>query len=430
MQKRIISILLTTFFLMENLMADNIEYKNINGIKVPFILEYLNISPTIQLDIIFKHSGTISNDKTPISKFTSKILNEGSSKKPFDAFHQELEQRAISLSVNTGRETMAFSISCLKEELPYAMKLLKELFRYPNISKKSFQKVSLMMKSSILEQQVDFDSLASNQLHSMIFKDTVFEQPSIGTLESLKQIKIKTIKEFFKNHITTNNAVVVVGGDFNKNDIKSIQNSLSVLPNKKSKEIQKITPNLEKRYKKIQKDTKQAYIYFASPFNMNINDEDIYKAKVAFFILGSSGFGSRLMNEIRVKKALAYSAYAYTDITKSYSIMTGYMQTKTNNEKQAIEIIKKEIDKFLSKGATQKELDSAKKFILGSEPLRNETISQRLNQRFNEYYKNLGENSQKRFLDKISKLTLKDLNIFIKKHTEISNIAFSVVTNK
>ncbi len=57
-------------------------------------------------------------------------------------------------------------------------------------------------------------------------------------------------------------------------------------------------------------------------------DEDNYKAKVASFILGGSGFGSRLMEEIRVKRGLAYGTYSSININRLYSSFSGYFQTK------------------------------------------------------------------------------------------------------
>jgi predicted Zn-dependent peptidase len=162
---------------------------------------------------------------------------------------------------------------------------------------------------------------------------------------------------------------------------------------------------------------------------MSSKDKDNYKAKVASFILGGSGFGSRLMEEIRVKRGLAYSAYGYTSINKSHSYFTGYLQTKIENQKQAQKLVSKIVDDFVKKGATKEELNSAKKFLQGSEPLRTETFSQRQNRAFNLYYKGLDFDYPKKELELINNLTLKELNSFIKQHNEIKDLSFLIVTN-
>ncbi len=79
---------------------------------------------------------------------------------------------------------------------------------------------------------------------------------------------------------------------------------------------------------------------------------------------------------------------------------------------------------------TKEELASAQQFILGSQPLRNETLSQRLNRAFQEYYNNRPLGSTTEELKLLEAITLPEINTFIKKHKEIADISFSVVTGE
>jgi predicted Zn-dependent peptidase len=108
--------------------------------------------------------------------------------------------------------------------------------------------------------------------------------------------------------------------------------------------------------------------------------------------------------------------------------MNGYLQTKLESMSEAKKTIKDVIAKFVKDGVTQEELEQTKKFLLGSEPLRVETMSQRLNRTFMEFYKGqkLGHSQQE--LKKIKNLKLKDLNEFIKSHREILEMSFAIVT--
>ncbi|WP_323669815.1 M16 family metallopeptidase [Aliarcobacter butzleri] len=168
-------------------------------------------------------------------------------------------------------------------------------------------------------------------------------------------------------------------------------------------------------------------MYFGSSFNIDSKDEENYKAKVASFILGGSGFGSRLMEEIRVKRGLAYSAYGNISINKTHTYFSGYLQTKNETAKEAQELVSKLVDEFVENGVTQEELTAAKNFLLGSEPLRNETLAQRLNKSFTLYYRGLDQDYSKKELEKIQNLKLEDLNNYIKSHKEINNLTFSIV---
>ena len=103
--------------------------------------------------------------------------------------------------------------------------------------------------------------------------------------------------------------------------------------------FEKITFTTQAKEEIIKKETEQSYIYFSSPFHIEADSKENYKAKVASFILGGSGFGSRLMEEIRVKHGLAYSAYGQIKNNKSHSHFSGYLQTKLDNTQKAKEMV-------------------------------------------------------------------------------------------
>ena len=136
------------------------------------------------------------------------------------------------------------------------------------------------------------------------------------------------------------------------------------------------------------------------------------------------------MEEIRVKKGLAYSAYARVNVTKSSSYLSGYLQTKLESLDDAKSTVKDVFSNFVKDGVTKDELEQTKKFLLGSEPLRVETMSQRLSRTFQEYYRGFELGHSANELELIKNLELKDLNKFIKEHDEILDMSFSIVTAK
>jgi len=109
----------------------------------------------------------------------------------------------------------------------------------------------------------------------------------------------------------------------------------------------------------INSDTKQSYIYFASKFNLKYSDKNQYKALVASHILGASGFGSRMMEELRVKRGLTYGAYAYFVSLKFTNYFLGHLSTKIESQKEALDVVQNVVDNFVDNGVTQEELDSA-----------------------------------------------------------------------
>ena len=406
---------------------DEIKAKDVN---VPLIFEQDTRLPLITMQLIFKNSGSISDTtKAGLAKFSAKVMNEGTKKLGSSAFAEALESRAIHISASSGKETFVIELGCLKGEFDEGLKYLQMLLSDPNLTPEVIKKTQTTTLGSLANKENDFDYIASNELKKLLFDGSVLAQPSSGTVDSVKSIELDDVKNFIKENLVSSKLIVVVGGDTEIEDMKikaaKIIDSLSV---GSASEVIRCEVTKEPKESVIKKDTQQAYVYFGSPYNISIDSEDYYKARVATFILGAGGFGSRLMEEIRVKRGLAYSAYARVDITKSSSSLNGHLQTKLESLEEAKKSVKAIVKEFVKNGVTKSELEQTKKFLLGSEPLRVETMSQRLNRTFMEYYngQKLGHSDEE--LERIKNLDLKDLNKFIKEHTEILEMSFAIVT--
>lgn len=413
-------------------MSAKIKQLNIKGLSIPVIFEKQESLPIVNLQLVFTNSGSIQdNKKAGLAKLSSKLLDEGTKKLGSVKFASILEENAISIDADVGFETFVIEMSSLKEKSKKGFNLLKDLLNDPNYSQETLEKLKVIQTGSLNRKENDYDYVSKVALKSVLFKDTALEKPSNGTINSISKIDLKDIKKFLNNVLDLNNLIVVAGGDISFKELEKRLNKLLENLNSKNKNQLKhieVTAN-ETSKQTLKKDTQQAYIYFGSPFDMKSDDENYYKAKVASFILGGSGFGSRLMEEIRVKRGLAYSAYGNILVNKSHSYFSGYLQTKNENSDEAVQLVETIVEDFIKNGVTKEELQAAKNFLSGSEPLRTETLSQRLNRAFMLYYRGLKQDYPKIELDKIASLDLDDLNSFIKSHDEIKNITFSIVRN-
>jgi len=426
MKKLIFTLLITG----QIIMAATIEYIETNGLKVPVIFEEDKRLPLVTMQFVFQNSGSITDtDKAGLAKFSAKVMNEGTKKLGSSAFAESLESKAIHISSSTGKETFVMEVGSLKEEFNEALNKLDSLLKDPNFSQEAISKVKTTTMGWLSSKANDFDYVASNELKSILFKDTPLANPSSGTLQSVESITLDDVKAYVKEHLVSSRLIVVIGGDVDIDDAKKeITKIIKAMPKGKLTPLAHYDVTKKATESILKKETKQAYIYFGSPYNIKYDSEDYYKARVATFILGTGGFGSRLMEEIRVKRGLAYSAYARISVSKSSSYMTGYLQTKLDSLEEAQKTVKEVVAEFVKKGVTKEELEQTKKFLLGSEPLRVETMGQRLNRTFMEFYKGQKLGHSQRELELIKELKLKDLNEFIKSHREILEMSFAIVT--
>ncbi|HEG2605418.1 TPA: insulinase family protein [Campylobacter jejuni] len=404
------------------------QYLESRGVKIPFIFENNSDFPIVALKLVFRNCARSYDEIAGLAKMFSRILNEGVD----DKFFKDLEFRAINLEASSGFESLEINLSCLKENFDFALKNLEKLLLKPRIEEKILQKLKINALGELASKNSDFDYLATNLLNAQIFKCKEFQSPNDGDEKSIETLSLKDLQNFYKNFIHLSDLVVILGGDLEekqaKEDLLKLLSKLQIGKKNTPKKYE-----LSKTIKDeilVRPESEQAYIYFATPFFADFKDKDLYLAKIALFVLGQASFGSRIMEEIRVKRGLAYSAYAMLDMNMSFSRVFGYLQTKNESAKEAKKIVKEVFENFIKNGMTQNELDQAKNFLIGSTPLRYESLNKRLSMAFNEFYQGLNLGYYKEELKLMEKVKLETINAYINKHQELLNISFASIQNE
>ena len=424
-------LLILLFALQGTIMAASLHEITLNDTKIPVVFEEGKYIPIVSLQLVFKNAGHLSNTMDGLADMSAKLLNEGTKEEGSIGFATKLDAHAVDVGAHVGRESFVIEVSALKSEFPYAVERLIELLKDPNYSDEALKQIKYQKIGWLKQKESDFDYIAASKLRATLFKGSALARAYDGTVESVQNLKLEDIKTFISTHLGYNNVIGVVGGDIHLKEAEEyLTQILSLFPKVQSKALEKVTVSDKNETVLSDEETQQAYIFFGAPFNYAYNAKDQYKAKIAEYLLGGAGFGSRMMEEIRVKRGLTYGVYASLRRTKSASYMSGYLQTKLSTQEEAKALIQSVTDDFVKNGITQKELDSTKEFLLGSEPLRTETLSQRLGRAYNDYYYERPLDFSKEQLEKIETVTLKEMNDFIKAHRELSDITFSIVTSK
>ncbi|EAK6286117.1 insulinase family protein [Campylobacter lari] len=399
-----------------------------NNTKIDIIYENENELPVVFFKLIFKNSGKIAEkNHAGVASMLARMLNEGSD----DSFFKALEQKAVELYAKASFEHFQINIKCLKEHFDFAVEKLEKLLLNVRFDEKILQRLKTLALGELASLNTDYDYQAKRLLNKNVFIDEIFASGLDGTKESIEKISLKELHDFMSENLVLDNALFVFGGDIKEDEVK-------VKTEKICQILKRNIPNQNKSYKLIdenievseQKSTEQAYIYFCSPFNIQINDEKMYLAKLALFILGQGGFGSRLMEEVRVKRGLAYSVYAMLDVNLNYSRVFGYLQTKNESSNEAKALVKEVFKNFVQNGVNEKEFQLAKQFLVGSMPLRYESLAKRLDIMLNEYLHGLKLGNLKEEMQKIKNTNLDELNDFIKTHSEITKVSFASIENE
>jgi predicted Zn-dependent peptidase len=412
-------------------MAETVKKITYKDAQVPMVFETGNFVPIVSMQLVFTNAGHLSNEKDGQADMTAKLLNEGTKKDGAVGFAEKLDAHAIELGSHVGRESFVIELSALKSEFAYGIELLKELLKDPNFTQEALAQVKRQKIGWLTQKKSDFDYIAATNLRELLFKGTPLARSYDGTMESVEAMTLNDLEQFVKTRFGYNNLIAVVGGDISFDEAQTyMEGILPLLPKSETKAIEPLRASDKNETKLIDEETQQAYIYFGAPFDYSYKEPDQYKAKIAEYLLGGAGFGSRLMEEIRVKRGLTYGAYSALRRAKYASYLSGYLQTKLSTQDEAVALVKKVVKEFVEKGITAEELKAAKEFLVGSEPLRTETLSQRLNRAYSEYYYGRPLGFSKEQLKKIEAVTLEEMNRFIKAHPELTDLSFAIVTKE
>lgn len=428
MIKKIIYIVVIYGMLGGNMNAQDskIASLEIGGVSVPLIFEHSQNLPVGEVQLTFI-GGAADGEIPGLGALSAKMLNEGTKQLGSVGFARKLENKAIGLSTNIGLQTLSMNLSFLKEYQDDAFNLLGELLRDPNLSQETFEKVKILTQSKLAELEDDFDFVSETNLNRVLFQNTPMSEPLRGDKQSVDSITLDQVNAYLKRNLVLNRLIIVAGGDMSESSLLSaLEQTLSSLPRGEQKQKLSFSASDKEEFVSVNKPTQQAFVYFGAPFNVS-DDSKNYIARVMSFILGGSGFGSRMMEEVRVKRGLAYSAYMYLNVGGAVNYASGYLQTKLENKDKAIEVVKEVVNEFIQNGVSEEELKAAKAFLLGSEPLREETLSQRLSAKFLNYFRGLPLDQHKKELALIKDLSLEELNTYIKSHKEILQMSFSIV---
>ena len=235
-------------------------------------------------------------------------------------------------------------------------------------------------KNVVIEEIKMYEDSPDELIHD-IFSEHVWNEhplgkPILGTEESIRSLNREKIMVFLSEHYAPDNVVIAVAGKIKHDDIVAKLATQFGTFKRGGRRVLEETPVVQtvERYQK--KDTDQMHIVMGVP-GLGQDDDDIYAMHIFNNILGG-GLSSRLFQEIREQRGLAYSVYSYHSTYVDTGLFAIYAGTSPNNTKEVIECILREMWDIKQKGITAEELERTKAQIKGGLYLGLESVSSRM----------------------------------------------------
>lgn len=324
--------------------------------------------PLIAMDYAFQ--GGTSQDpkiKPGVGYMVSTLLDDGAGELDAKAFHQRLEETAVEMRFSTSRDYFSGSVRMLKERQQEGFDLLRLALTRPRFDADAIERVRAQILSNLRRASTTPNDIATKMWWKTAFPDHPYGRPTNGSLESVPLITGDDLRAYARRVLARDTLKVSVVGDIDAATLAPLLDRVfGALPAKAD-----LTPvpdvalqGLGHRIV-VDLDVPQSVISIGG-VGIARADKDFIPAFIVNHILGGGSFSSRLYNEVREKRGLAYgvtSSLLALDHTALFTVST---QVRSDKAAEALDLIESETRRMAESGPTADELAKAKSFLKGS----------------------------------------------------------------
>lgn len=329
--------------------------------------------PMVDMRVVFD-AGSARDGRLPgLALLTNALLDAGIKGRDEEALAAHFEDLGAQYSASAMRDMALVQLRSLSDEklLVPALETFSQIVSAPRFPNKVLRRERERLLVGLKAKQESAGDLASEAFYAALYPGHAYGRPTEGTARSLKAVSVDHLRAFHKRYYVANNAVIAIVGAVDRQRAEAMAEQVSsrLSSGRAARAIPQVKPLKAAQEKRIKHPSSQSHIMVGQT-GMKRGDADYMALYVGNHILGGSGFGSRIMSEIREKRGLAYSAYSYfAPMRQPGPFMLG-LQTRNDQVEIAHQVLMQTLTEFVEQGPTKKELQASKKNITGGFPLR------------------------------------------------------------
>lgn len=351
------------------------RYTLTNGLRV--VIEKIPTVRSVAMGIWVK---TGSKNEKPmnngISHFIEHMLFKGTESRTSQQIAEVFDSIGGHVNAFTSKEYTCYYAKVLDEHLEVGLDVLSDMFFHSTFDQEELNRE----RNVVVEEIKMYEDTPDDQIHDLISNAAFGNHPLgysiLGTEEVLHTITKEMIQKYMNERYTTENTVISLAGNTPPHIVELIEEAFGTFKlHGKEEQISVATVKASEIIKV--KQTEQSHITFGLP-GLAVNDPDIYSLILLNNIIGGS-MSSRLFQEVREKRGLAYSVFSYHSSYQDGGLFTIYAGTAPNQVNEVINIIQDILFSIQQKGIDEKEIIKGKEQLKGSLMLSLESTNSRMN---------------------------------------------------
>jgi zinc protease len=420
-------------FLLSTAQAAEVDGMKIERVTSPSGIEAWLVeshaNPVIAIRFAFRGGATQDDEgKEGLAYFISAMMDEGAGEMNAIAFQERAQELAMRMDFDAGRDVMLGNIQTLTANKDAVFDLVRLAMTKPRFDQDAIERVHAQILAGLKFDENDPETVASLAWDRLAFQNHPYGRPIKGTIQSISNITREDLKNYVGRVFARDKLVISVVGDIDAGTLgKALDHLFGELPlHSELAPVADANPPLGPTREVIEMDVPQSVAQFGHR-GIARKDEDFIPAYVLNYILGGGGFSSRLMEEVREKRGLAYSVYSNLYPYEHGAVFVGNVATKNEAVGQSLEVIESELKRLAEQGPTAEELDNAKSYLTGAYALRFESSSSIANQLLWIQIEDLGIDYVNRRNKLVEAVTLDDIKRVAKRLIEADRLITTIV---
>jgi zinc protease len=310
--------------------------------------------------------------KAGLASLTASSLTLGTKELSAAQFNQKVDFMGSSISIGAGADYAQASFTSLKKYEDATLGLLAAALTEPALSDAEITRKRGERLADIKAQEEQPNYVAGVTFHKALYGSAPYGHPSEGTAESMAKLTPADVRDFYHAHYKIGSAVISVVGDVRADEVKAkLEKALDALKGTVAPQAEPPAPGVAPGIHPtlVDRSVVKATIILGSG-GIARSNPDYYRLQVMNYILGGGGFASRLMKIVRIKNGLAYGISSGFDAGKFPGSFAVNTQTKNKSTNEALQLIVEQLRDIQEHPVSDAELASARKYLIGSFPLK------------------------------------------------------------
>ncbi|MDM5358063.1 M16 family metallopeptidase [Peribacillus sp. RS7] len=350
------------------------KYTCQNGVRI--VLENI---PTVRSAAIGVWIKTGSRNETPelngVSHFLEHMFFKGTTTRNAREIAESFDSIGGQVNAFTSKEYTCYYAKVMDNHASYALEILADMFFNSTFDGEELKKEKNVVYEEIKMYEDTPDDIVHDLLSKAVYENHPLGYPILGTENTLETFNSDTLKKYVHDMYTPDKVVVSIAGNVDEKLIQEVESYFGSYQGGEDR-LELVKPSFHENRITRKKDTEQAHLCLGYK-GLEIGNDKTYSLITLNNILGGS-MSSRLFQDVREQRGLAYSVYSYHSSYQDSGMVTVYGGTGTNQLDSLYETIQETLDTLKRDGITEKELRNSKEQLKGSLMLSLESTNSRM----------------------------------------------------